>query len=53
MSFKIGGPKTQAMLERGIPLWRNGKRFQAERERAVQRGYRGPNQIDQKSSEAT
>lgn len=45
MSFKIGGPKTQAMLERGIPLWRNGIRFQAERERAAQRGYRGPNQI--------
>jgi len=45
MNFKIGGPKTQAMLERGIPLWRNGIRYQAERERAAQRGYRGPNQI--------
>ncbi len=45
MSFKIGGPKTQAMLERGIPLWRNGMRYKDERERATQRGYRGPNQI--------
>lgn len=45
MSFKIGGPKTQAMLERGIPLWRNGMRYHEERERAAQRGYRGPVQI--------
>ena len=35
MNFKIGGPKTRAMLERGIPLWRNGMRFQAEREREI------------------
>lgn len=45
MSFKIGGPKTQAMLERGIPLWKNGLRYRAELERAAQRGYRSPNQI--------
>ncbi|NRB72057.1 MAG: aminotransferase class III-fold pyridoxal phosphate-dependent enzyme [Xanthomonadales bacterium] len=41
----IGGPQTQAMLERGIPLFRNGLRYAREMERANQRGYRGPNQI--------
>lgn len=41
----ISGPKTQAMLERGIPLFRNGLRYERELERAAQRGYRGPNQI--------
>ena len=41
----IRGEKTRAMLERGIPLFRNGLRYQKELERAAQRGYRGPNQI--------
>ena len=39
------GPKSKAMLERGIPLFRNGLRFEQERQRAHQRGYRGANQI--------
>ena len=39
------GPKSKAMLERGIPLFRNGMRFEKERKRAHQRGYRGANQI--------
>ena len=41
----ICGPKTQAMLERGIPLFRNGLRYEREMEKANRRGYRGPNQI--------
>ena len=41
----VGGPRTRAMLERGIPLFRNGLRYERELERASQRGYRGPNQI--------
>ena len=45
MSIEIGGPKSQAMLERGLKLWRNGLRFEEEKERAALRGYRGPNQI--------
>lgn len=45
MSITIGGPKTQAMLERGLSLWKNGQRFDRERERAAQRGFRGPNQV--------
>ena len=39
------GPKSKAMLERGIPLFRNGLRYAEESKRAHQRGYRGANQI--------
>ncbi len=41
----VGGPKSQAMLERGIPLFRNGLRYAQELERSHQRGYRSPRQI--------
>jgi len=39
------GPKTRAALERGIPLFKNGLRFDAEMERAGQRGFRPVRQI--------
>ena len=39
------GPKTHAALERGIPLFKNGLRFDAEMERAGQRGFRPVRQI--------
>ncbi len=39
------GPKTRAELERGIPVFRNGARFDAEMERAGRRGFRPVRQI--------
>ncbi len=39
------GPKTRAALERGIPFFRNGMRFDAEMERAGRRGFRPVRQI--------
>jgi 4-aminobutyrate aminotransferase/(S)-3-amino-2-methylpropionate transaminase len=39
------GPKTLAALERGIPLFKNGLRFEAEMERAGKRGFRPVRQI--------
>lgn len=39
------GPKTRAALERGIPLFKNGLRFDVEMERAGQRGFRSVRQI--------
>jgi len=39
------GPKTRAALERGIPLFKNGLRFDAEMDRAGQRGFRPVRQI--------
>ncbi len=39
------GPKTLAVLERGIPLFRNGAKFQDELARAGRRGFRTANQI--------
>jgi len=39
------GPKTLAALQRGIPLFKNGLRFDAEMERAGQRGFRPVRQI--------
>jgi len=39
------GPKTRKALERGIPLFRNGLRFEAELEKAGRRGFRTANQI--------
>jgi len=39
------GPKTRAALERGIPLFSNGLRFDAEMERAGERGFRSVRQI--------
>lgn len=45
MSSAFPGPKTRAALERGIPLFRNGLRFDAEMERAGRRGFRPVRQI--------
>ena len=45
MSDNFPGPKTRAALERGIPLFKNGSRFDAELERAGQRGFRPVRQI--------
>ncbi len=45
MSAKITGEKNRAMLERGIPLFRNGLRYEEESRKAQRRGYRGVHQI--------
>lgn len=45
MSEHFPGPKTRAALERGIPLFKNGRRFDAEMERAGRRGFRPVRQI--------
>jgi hypothetical protein len=45
MSKNFLGEKTQAMLERGIPLFRNGLKFEAELEKAGRRGFRTARQI--------
>lgn len=45
MSSTFPGPKTRAALERGIPLFKNGLRFEAEMERAGRRGFRPVRQI--------
>jgi len=39
------GPKTRAILERGIPLFKNGQRFRQDVEQATSRGYRLASQI--------
>ena len=45
MADKFPGPKTRQALERGIPLFRNGLRFEAELEKAGRRGFRTANQV--------
>ncbi len=45
MSENFPGPKTLAALERGIPLFKNGLKFDAEMERAGRRGFRPVRQI--------
>ncbi len=45
MTDEFPGPKTRAQLERGIPLFKNGLRFDKELEKASRRGYRSANQI--------
>jgi 4-aminobutyrate aminotransferase-like enzyme len=45
MTESFPGPKTRAALERGIPLFKNGARFDAEMERAGRRGFRPVRQI--------
>ncbi len=45
MTDKFPGPKTRAQLERGIPLFKNGLRFDEELRKASRRGYRSANQI--------
>ncbi|CAM3739309.1 aspartate aminotransferase family protein [Parendozoicomonas haliclonae] len=45
MSYKLPGPKTLGVLERGIPLFRNGLRYEQDRQQAEQRGHRSGSQI--------
>ena len=45
MTDKFPGPKTRAALERGIPLFRNGLRFEEEMQQAGRRGFRTANQV--------
>ena len=45
MSYELPGPKTTAVLERGVKLFRNGLRYEEECKKAAQRGYRNPRQI--------
>jgi len=45
VSNQFPGPKTLAALQRGIPLFKNGLRFDAEMERAGKRGFRPVRQI--------
>ena len=45
MGDSFPGPKTLAALKRGIPLFTNGLRFDAEMERAGRRGFRPVRQI--------
>jgi 4-aminobutyrate aminotransferase-like enzyme len=45
MTDQFPGPKTRQALERGVPLFRNGLRFDEELEKAGRRGFRTANQI--------
>ena len=45
MSKEFPGEKTRAMLERGIPLFRNGLKFDVEMQKAGRRGFRAARQI--------
>lgn len=45
MNDEFPGNKTRAMLERGIPLFRNGLKFEAEMQKAGRRGFRAARQI--------
>jgi len=45
MADKFPGPKTRQALERGIPLFRNGLKFEAELQKAGRRGFRTANQV--------
>jgi 4-aminobutyrate aminotransferase-like enzyme len=45
MTDDFPGEKTRAMLERGIPLFRNGLKFHAEMQKAGRRGFRSARQI--------
>ena len=45
MAGEFPGPKTRAALERGIPLFRNGLKYDVEMKRAGQRGFRSVRQI--------
>ena len=45
MDSEFPGKNTLAMLERGIPLFRNGLKFDAEMQKAGRRGFRAARQI--------
>ena len=45
MSSDFPGPKTLQTLERGIPLFRNGRNFHEEMEKCSRRGVRSVCQI--------
>ncbi|MEM6302470.1 MAG: aminotransferase class III-fold pyridoxal phosphate-dependent enzyme, partial [Pseudomonadota bacterium] len=42
---RFPGPRTRAELERGVPLFRNGLRYQEELQKAGRRGFRSANQV--------
>jgi 4-aminobutyrate aminotransferase / (S)-3-amino-2-methylpropionate transaminase / 5-aminovalerate transaminase len=45
MTDRLPGPKTLEVLKRGVPLFRNGLRYEEELAKAARRGYRSPRQI--------
>ena len=45
MTKSIPGPKTRAVLERGIPLFLNGLRYDNEVSKAARRGFRAASQL--------
>jgi len=45
MADEFPGPKTKAVLERGIPIFRNGLKFESEMKKAGRRGFRAVRQI--------
>lgn len=45
MTDTFPGPKTKAVLERGIPLFQNGLKFEEQLKKAGRRGYRSVRQI--------
>ncbi len=45
MSKEIPGPKTRAVLERGVPLFLNGLNYEKEATRAARRGFRAASQL--------
>ena len=45
MSKAFPGPKTKAALRRGIPLFKNGLRFEKDEHKAGSRGFRPVRQI--------
>ena len=45
MTMNLPGPKSRAILERGINLFRNGLRYEPAQQQAIRRGLRGPSQI--------
>ena len=45
MSEPFPGPKTKAALRRGIPLFKNGQRFEQDEKKAGSRGFRPVRQI--------
>ncbi len=45
MTTQFPGPKTRAVLERGIPLFLNGLKYREESQNASRRGFRAGNQL--------
>ncbi|MBT7583888.1 MAG: aspartate aminotransferase family protein, partial [Kordiimonadaceae bacterium] len=45
MSNTIPGPKAKAILERGIPVFHNGLKFEDDAQKAARRGFRPAGQV--------